>query len=462
MNIKTLLSGLLQEGKNEAEIAEALISYKGEDKPMDTGALAKAVEDARAERELLQKLTVASATREKEAREKAASEEMQSKIDKMFEEKMLSLNLKLNSPFSESNVVKRYDKYSGKIIEVKESDTNIGFKDMLHALSKQDKASAYAISDEIAKENFRVRNGSKATPSVTDVDSRGGLTIPIEVNNRILQLQYAQSKMMQLCNKDTIIYQSKLYPSIYGITVGYIDNQSATILEKNPTFAAASIEMQRIGGYSALSHDLVREKGNDIIQGFINEYASSSAAILDQQITIGCMTGNGDKVNGIVFDANTKKTAPKALVNLTLNDLRDLRTTLDYRANSRVAMLAGQKVYGHIGTLENTAGQYIFPQFIQGSSFAPFGIPFYEIPQIDDTLDVGGANRTTGTDSVLIMADMSKVMIGVDEGIRIDMSSDILFLQDAMAMRVIQDFGCKVLLGETNAGIVAVAQELTN
>jgi hypothetical protein len=31
-----------------------------------------------------------------------------------------------------------------------------------------------------------------------------------------------------------------------------------------------------------------------------------------------------------------------------------------------------------------------------------------------------------------------------------------------MTMRVIKDFGCKVLSGSSTAGVVAIAQELTN
>jgi HK97 family phage major capsid protein len=326
-------------------------------------------------------------------------------------------------------------------------------------------ASVKSISNEIDRENDRVEAAmmGKATPTVSDVTTRGGFAIPTEVSMSISQLTQAASLVLPYVNKDNVVFNSKIYPVMYGITVDYIADQSSAVGESNPTFTNPTVNMKRLGAYSAISNQIIYQKGADLVNAFISAYSSALAKKLDQQITIGNVTGSGDGVDGIVFDALTYLPTPMALSSLTVGNLKTILNYLsEDTAKDSTVFMANRKVTGQIGLLEDTGGRHIFPRYIQDGVISPFGSRLIEIPQIASTLDVGGDARTGGTDDVLICADMSRVMVGLSRETRIDSSYDFAFLNDVMTMRVIKDFGCKVLSGSSTAGVVAIAQELTN
>ena len=103
----------------------------------------------------------------------------------------------------------------------------------------------------------------------------------------------------------------------------------------------------------------------------------------------------------------------------------------------------------------------MFPQYLNGGQISPFGIPLVTNSQIVSTLDVGG-DDWGGTDDVLILADFSKVVAGVTRETRIEFSEHYQFINDALTIRGIKGYGQKVISGSSTAGVVAVAQELTN
>jgi len=461
MTIKELIGKMIKEGKTDAQIAVALAEHKEDGKSVSTDTVVSAILAARKAAEIEERLQAKSeaqkAAEDAEAKEAAIS----AKLDAAVEAKLASINIS-PSMFQPQKSLKRFNHRTGEIEEVSGlSDAYKGMNDMFAALSRKDEASARSISDSIVKDNDHYL-GRKDTPTVSDVNARGQFAIPITVEMSIMQLTQAQSLVLPYVNKDNVVYNSKIYPVMYGIDIDYIADQSTAAGEKNPTFTNPTIAMKRLGGFSAISNTIIRQKGADLVSAFVGAYSSALAKKLDQQITVGNVTGDSDLVDGIVFDALTSLPSSIALANLTVADLRSILELLS--ADSSLAstiFMANRKVVGKIGLFENTAGNYVFPRFVDGGKYAPFGVPMVEIPQIPSTLDVGGDARTGGTDDVLICADMSKVMVGLGET-RIDSSEHFRFTDDTMVMRVIKEFGCKVLSGSSTAGVVAVAQELTN
>lgn len=466
MDLKSLIEKLITEGKSNSEIAKAVAGAKIDGKELSIEEISDAIFEAKAAHELSAKLDAKEAEKRRAEAEKAAKTAEEKRLDEKLDAKLKDIKIGLGQ-YADQRKLKRFDERTGAIVEVEApSEAYKAFNDMLRAFSNGDGKSARYLSDQIDKENdaYEARLAGKATPSVSDVNSRGAFAIPTEVNMTIMQLTQAVSVMLPLVNKDNIIYQSKIYPLMYGMSVDYVTDQSTVLTETNPTFTNPGIAMQRLGAFSAISNTLIRQKGADLVNALVKRYSSVLAKKLDQQIAVGNMTGAGDLVDGIVFDPLTKLTTPIALADLTLATLSSLYSSTlseDVSKNS-LAWVGSRKLEAKIGLLENTAGQYIFPNYVAGGRFSPFGIPFVTNSQIPSTLDVGGDDRTGGTDDVLILADMEHVMVGLTNETRIDWSEHFLFTNDAMVVRLVKDFGMKVLSGESTGGVVAIAQELTN
>lgn len=453
----------IKEGKNDGEIASLLLQDESS-KGLDAQAIASLIAEAKKTEEVLSHLKASeeAAIAQKAIADKARAED--EKINKLVDDKLKSIGVSLTKYKTETDL-KRFNPRTGKIEEVKVSDEYAETNNMLKAFAIQDFSSAKSISNQIDIANdikeARLQGLIKATPTVSDVTTRGGYAIPTEVSDMINQLIYESSVCVPLCNQDNVIYQSKVYPLMYGISVSDIADQSTAVTEKNPTLSNPTVTMQRMGGYSTISNTIINQKGADLVNAFVAAYSSAIAEYLDLRIACGNVTGNSDLTDGIVFDTNTYLPSPLVLSNLKIGDLKTIKNTLSAKANlAKCAWMASREVSDAIGLLENTAGNYIFPNYVTGGKAAPLGIPLITNAQIPATLDVGGDNRTSGTDNVLILADFSKVILGLSQDTRIDTSSHFFFTSDLLTMRVIKHWGQKVISSTSTGGIVAIAQEL--
>lgn len=463
MKLVEHIKSLILEGKSEAEIASSVIDFKVEGKSVSTDEIADAFISAKKSHEVEEALKVKLAQKEAAELEAKRAKEADEKIEARIEEKLKSIDIKLSN-FKPEKSLKRFNHHTGQIETIETPSESYGQMNLLlKAMSDKDMKSAQSISNEIEQDNAKKSLETKA-PTVSDVTTRGSFAIPTEVNMVITQLTQAKSIMLPLVNQDNVVFQSKVYPVMYGITVDYIADQSTAASEVNPTFTNPTVNMKRLGAWSSISNTILRQKGADLVSAFMAAYSSALAKKLDQQIAVGNVTTNSDLVDGIVFDALTSFPTAIARTSLTLSTMGDLLyNTLSADADvASCVFLAGSRVYNQIGMFETTGGLREFPQYVNGGKVAPFGTPLIRNQHIPSTLDVGGDARTGGTDDVLILADMSKVVVGITGEARIDTSTDFLFTSDAMVIRVIKDYGMKVLSGSSTAGVVAIAQELTN
>ncbi|MFW9821382.1 MAG: phage major capsid protein [Candidatus Thorarchaeota archaeon] len=461
------IKALLAEGKNDAEIAAAILELE-EAKTLSVDELHEKIVATKKAEALASKLYEDTKNIEAQEKKKKEEETFKKKVDEAVIEKLKSIKIDpLGGEWQEPKELKRFDSRTGEIVEIIRPSKMYGqFNLMIKALTTKDEASARAIEKEIALENAKYMaalTGQKATPTVSDVTTRGGYSIPTEVDMRIAQLLYQSAVCLPLVNQDSgIVFEDKIYPVMYGIEVDYIANQSTALAEINPTFANPTINMERIGKYSAISNTIIRQKGADLTNAFINAYASAYASFLDLHIPCGNVTGASDLIDGIVFDSATNLPTAIARTSLTINSLADIKNAIDDKVDfGKCAWMANRKISDNTGLLENSAGNLHFEGYQKGEGMRPFGFPWVTNPRIPSVLDVGGDNRTGGTDDVLIFADWSKIMVGLSET-KIDFSEHILFLSDAVCIRGIKSFGQKVIMSTSDAGIVAVAQELTN
>lgn len=465
MELKKLIEQLVAEGKSDSDIAGAVLE-NSEGKSLHADEIVSAIETAKKSEAVLAALKAKARLEEDAKAAVAAKASEEKRLSELVDEKLKGIEINFGKYKTESEL-KRFNARTGKVEAFRPTEEYKAFNQMLVACNEKDFKAAKDISNEIDVANdmreIKVQGLAKATPTVSDVSSRGGYSIPTEVADQVMQLLYERSVTLALCNKDNVMYNSKIYPIMYGMSVGYISDQSTAATEKNPTFSNPSIDMKRIGGYSAISNTIIRQKGADITNSFVAAYASALAEFFDLHIPCGNITGASDLIDGICFDPNTSTPTAIALANLTLSSLSTIKNTLSAKANlAQCAWVANRTVSDKIGLLETTGGVREFPGYIEGRAVSPFGIKLVTNPQIPSTLDITGDNRTGGTDDALILADFSKVILGVSGDMRIDSSDHFLFTSDLMVMRMIQYWGMKVVSSSSTAGVVAIAQKLTN
>lgn len=462
MNLKKLIEKLITEGKSDLEIANAIMSHE-ESKGMDVDDAASLIVEAKKSVEIQAKLAEIS---KKDAEKKEASEkekEIEQKLFSKLDEKLKTIQLSTGQ-FSGTKTQKKFNPITGQVEEFKNTEAVKAFAEMFGALANDDMASAQKISSEIDKDNEKIYKeiGYKAS-LVSDVGDRGGLSVPTELEDGYMMTMYTESIMYRLANKNAIQYNQKLYPMMYGLSVYDIADESTTLAESQPTIAAPSVDMKRMGSFTYVSKELLRQKSPSIVAALQASMGSAFARFLDLRLAVGSVTGNSDLVNGIVFDANTNVPSSIALADLTIQNLRTLIETLtDEAEQSGLAFIGNRKVAGKIGLLEYTSGNPIFPNFVQNGSFSPFGVPFYTNPKIGSSLNISGGARTGGTNDVLILADMSKVICGISPETRIEVSDQFRFTTDQVTFKGVKRYGQKVVAGASNLGIHAIAQTLTN
>ena len=411
-----------------------------------------------------------------EAKQVADAAELKTKIDDGVKTALKEIKIEdipnfSMGQFTAEKELKVFDTLTGELVGVKKVDEKYAMGNkMMRCILSGDKGNAVAISDNIHQENDKInalhmeRLGIKApTPTLSDTTTRGGYAIPAEVSMEIMQLVYKESVMYQLANKNAIIFESKLYPVMYGITMADIADQETAVTESSPTFSNPTVEMKRMGAFSAMSNRIARQKGADIMNAFKIAYGSAAARFLDQRLAAGNVTNNGDSVDGIMFDPNTVLDTEVADASFGLANMRTMKTSINSEVDQNsLRWICNRSVEDRIGVLENSAGQLLFPQYLNGGQLRPLGIPLVVNPQIPSVLDIGSDTRSGGTDDGLILADMSKVMVGLSPDIMIDMSKDFYFTTDLLAIRGIQDYGQKVLMSSTQAtGGVARVLALT-
>jgi HK97 family phage major capsid protein len=395
----------------------------------------------------------------KEAQSEAESKKVDAMVEKAFAEKMKSIKVDaLGSPVTLVRE-KRYSPVKKDLVEMNgsESEAYRLFQKQMACMITKDGAGAKKASDAIDQYNAK----AAGDPVRSDSAAVGGYAIPTEVDMEIHQLTWAQSVMLNVANTQNIIVEGKIYPVMYNTTTVDITSQATDLTESQQVFTNPTVEMKRFGTFSNVSNTIINQRG-DIVPAIIAAFASSRAEFLDYRLAVGNVTGASQAVDGIVFDTLTTLATPVALGSLTLNTLRDLKNSLSAKATGRLAWIGNRKVIDAIGLLENTAGNLLFPAYVNGGSIAPLGIQAITNPLITSVLDVGGDNNTGGTDDVLILADFSKFIVGVDASTRIESTNAYDFVGDNTTFKIVGRYGAQVLMGSGTAGIVAVAQELTN
>lgn len=456
MSLKTLIESSILEGKNDEQIVDALLSsdektIESEINKFSSIELAEKIYSIRKSEEIKKQLSEKKIADEAKELEKKQADELEKRVEEKITEKLKSINFDPTRQYS-SDYSKRFDFMQGKVIEDKPaSEGKKAFNNLLRAKLAGRLVDAAKISEEIEQAN-------KSTPSVSDVDSRGGYAVPDEVASEIAQLEYSESKLLPLVNRQTISSNGKMWPIMSSVSVNWLANQSASIAETNPSFTQVGFDMHRLAGYSSINNTLLSQKGVDITQAFTFSYARQCARKVDEQLVIGNITNSSDKFDGLVFNSKSKSDlTPVALGSVDRSTLQLMLRSFNSLGNrDNGVWLMNLKLLQTLTNLENSNGSYVYPNSSEGRNIKPEGYSVIEMSVIPSTLDVGGDARTGGSDDVIVFLDPSQLYVCLDP-IRLDNSSEVEFLYDNVVFRGIQRFGFGMIHSN-----MAVVQEVTN
>jgi HK97 family phage major capsid protein len=433
MDIKKLVMDLIEKGMSDEQIVSKIKDHeelKSKSADQIFAVLAEAKRDADLSREF--------ASRKAADLKEKSEKEIEAKASAVIEKKLKELKL---NPFGGTQEVKSYNHRTGKYESQSKqnADSIEHFGKMLKYVMNDDKVSAAGVSRDIDIENAKDANRS-------DSAALGGYAVPTAVDNQIHELIYANSVALQNFNTDVIIQNSKIYPAMSNVTVGYIATQDTAAGLSTPAFTNPTATMQRVGGYSAISNKLVNAANADIVAAFTRSYAAAFARFVDLHVFCGNITNSSDLIDGIAFSAEVGTDTEIALSALGVDDLSTMLSNISDEA-SALKFFGNRKVLQQLGLDETTGGMPYFPQFVSGGQIAPFGVPFVLNTKIPNTLDVSADKRTTGTDTALFLADTQNVIIGVSPTTRIDTSTDLFFTKDQIVMRGIKEWGLAQLQG---------------
>lgn len=452
MNLEKLIKMLMEQGKTDDEIAKSVIESdeQGVKEEVEGEDVEAVVEKTLKKIEFLRSYAKINEQRAKNKADLEKKKADQDAIGKVVDEKLKSINIDPTGKFRDTATYKKFDFQSGKMVDVCKSDTSEAYREfakMLCAHTMKDKASAHAISREIEQDNAKKLALDVKATLRTDSSSVGGYAIPTEVESEIAQLSYSQSVMLPLVNRDGIIHNSKLYPTIGDVTVSYIANEDAQLTESNPTMSNPTADMKRFGCRTNVANELITQ--SNIVAALQTAYASARARFFDAEIAIGNISGASNPIDGLVWQGSVAGLSPVVKANLTISDLMTMTETMDDEVDwSRVAWIGNTKIRNLVGNFESTGGSKVFPQFMGGGDFSPLGYKFVQNSKITSVLQVAEDDRTGGTDDVLLLADMSKVVVGIDSGMRIDASEHIRFDYDQTQFRILERWAMVVLFAD--------------
>jgi len=452
--IKELIKKLQGEGKSVSEIAgEVAKLQEAKELATDSAKLAEMIKTE------IRAIEVAAevAKSEKINAEKSA---LKSEVESTVKEVLKAMPA-IKEP--DQKEVKYFDHGQKKAFSTKQncSEGLKAFARLVEYVGKGDHGNAEAVQKEILAEKVKEYEKLGIKAALYSNATTGSYLIPTEVEMAIFERAY-QGVMLSRVNTNAIVYNEKLFPVMADMSFSFIATENTQIGDKTPTISNPSVAMARFGGMAYLSNALLNMP-TGLMSALSSQFGSALQKFADFNLVCASVSETpADPFNGIAFDANTKIETPKALTAITIEDLFNLKNSIDQKYRSEAIYLANEKVRDAFGLLENTAGNEIFSQFINTGVFNPLGKEFVVNDQIPSTFTTGLANKLLNGTSDIVMAVVPKAVYAGFEPLRIATSEHLKFDYDQFAIRCVSRMGVKVVSTTGTSGYVASALELTN
>lgn len=243
----------------------------------------------------------------------------------------------------------------------------------------------------------------------------GGLLVPLSVEARIIERQYATSQLRQLATVLSGV-TGKLQLNTEGDTVeAYWVAEGALATESTQKFGALTLDPQKAVGFAKFTDEVLQKtSSNPSIRDFV---VNRLAQAINRLEAAAFVSGDGvGKPEGFRNAAGVNALA-QAGANLSADDLIKLYRKLPAQYRSQAAFLAPDSVLGVVDLLKDGSGRYILDSF-NGDVDTIKRRPVYTEAGIPTNLGVGT------NESEVWFGDFSNYMIADGGGIRIDYGTE--------------------------------------
>lgn len=243
----------------------------------------------------------------------------------------------------------------------------------------------------------------------------GGLLVPISVEARIIERQYATSQLRQLATVLSGV-TGKLQLNTEGDTVeAYWAAEGALATESTQKFGSLTLQPEKVVGFAKFTDEvLTQTASNPSIRDFV---VNRLAQAVNRLEAAAFVTGDGTgKPMGFRNAAGVNALA-QAGATLSADDLMKLYRKLpsQYRANA--AWLANDSVLGVVDLLKDGSGRYIL-NGLDGDTDTIKRRPVYSEANIPTNLGAGL------NESEVWFGDWSNYIIADGSGLRIDYGTE--------------------------------------
>lgn len=243
----------------------------------------------------------------------------------------------------------------------------------------------------------------------------GGLLVPISVEARIIERQYATSQLRQLATVLSGV-TGKIQLNTEGDTVqAYWVAEGALATESTQKFGNLTLNPEKAVGFAKFTDEvLTQTASNPTIRDFV---VNRLALAVNRLEAAAFVSGDGTGKPLGFRNATGINTLAQAGANLVADDLIKLYRKLPAQYRSNAAFLAPDAILGLVDLLKDGSGRYILDSF-NGDTDTIKRRPVYTEDGIPTNLGAGT------NESEVWFGDWSNYIIADGSGLRIDYGTE--------------------------------------
>lgn len=435
--LELLIKKLILEGKNDAEIAQAVVEYestKSEKQLGTTEAIAKKVSEIKKVEEIVSELKKIADIEAAESAKQAEKTDLDAKVKSLVDEQLEGI--KTHPLFTGEKKVTVEDNWRPEAVE--------GFKLALKVGRK------IANSKELdAFESYRLKNiqrwqdqkGEKAIDGViSGTDTAGGFFMPPQFDAEVDKLVFTSSALLSAMKIRQGSEKTEIN-SIGTFNLAFRTDENTAFGTTKPVFAQQELKYKDAGAIVDIANRALESSYYDIINELVEGGADAKIRLLEPLITTGSVDVDSDAFDGIRFhtgvatldcanNGGSGKVVSADLTNLYLAAPSQSRFQGSFIMDSREAMVLAEE--------KDTNGQKLKDVEMVNGSFIhkPTGKTITIVDNMYRTCN-GVIDRSTGTDVPVLFGVMPRLRFYQLGGFRIDMSKEFRFDYDATSMRFV-------------------------
>lgn len=251
---------------------------------------------------------------------------------------------------------------------------------------------------------------------IEGTDSLGGYLVPDELQAELIALQEGASVVMPYLTKVTMNSDTKKIPVLdTSVSVAFHD-EAESIVETEPTFAAATLTAKRLDGFSDASNELLQDSSIEMLTILLDQFVEQ----MGQKIDSAVFVGTGNPMSGVftatagysaAFDAGST-----AFSEILVDDMIDLVHLVPSYARRTGQIFMHGDVLKYLQKEKDSNGRYRYDPYSAGPMQVMGRYPIIESHQLPSDSDSGAGTACAcfGNFKYIVLGNRRKTELLVD------------------------------------------------